>query len=222
MGKSETPAAPRRCERCGGHGCHDWAFMGIDTCEACGGSGASPYAAYLGGAVKLLLIGHGRHGKDAVGAILAGRYGLRAVSSSEFCAQQAVYPLMRDLYPDWRACYEDRHAHRGLWFHAIRAYNLRPGPMLAEQILEYHDIYTGMRSRDELDRSRGLFDLVVWVDASRRLPPEPDSSMELTADDADWTIDNNGPEADLPGEVARLVGEITDRLMLADAFARHG
>ncbi len=129
---------------------------------------------------------------------------------------------MRDLYPDWRACYADRHALRDLWFHSIRAYNLRPGPMLAEQILEGHDIYTGMRSRDELSRSHGLFDLVVWVDASRRLPPEPGGSTELSTDDADWIIDNNGPEANLPGEVARLVEEITSRLTLADAFARNG
>jgi len=94
--------------------------------------------------------------------------------------------------------------------------------MLAEQILEGHDIYTGMRSRDELSRSHGLFDLVVWVDASRRLPPEPGGSTELSTDDADWIIDNNGPEANLPGEVARLVEEITSRLTLADAFARNG
>ncbi len=158
----------------------------------------------LAGRCCLLLIGHGRHGKDSAGDILRDRYGLRSVSSSEFAAQKAVFPLVSDLYPDWRAAYEDRHAHRDLWFHAIRAYNLRPGPMLAEQILEAHDIYTGMRARDEFDRARRLFDLVVWVDASHRLPPEPSGSMELSADDADWIVDNNGPPDALPGEIAKL------------------
>jgi len=176
----------------------------------------------LAGACRLLIIGHGRHGKDSVGDLLRARHGLRSVSSSEFAAQHSVFPLVADLYPDWRAAYEDRHAHRDLWFHAIRAYNLRPGPMLAEQILEAHDIYTGMRSRAEFERSRALFDLVVWVDASDRLPPEPGGSMELCAGDADWVIDNNGAADALPGEVAALIAEIRERLMLSDAFARHG
>jgi hypothetical protein len=182
----------------------------------------SPFAVDLCGTFRLLIIGHGRHGKDSVADVLRDQYGMRAVSSSEFAARKAVFPLVSDLYPDWRAAYEDRHAHRDLWFHAIRAYNLRPGPMLAEQILEHHDIYTGMRSRDEFERSRRVFDLVVWVDASRRLPLEPGGSMELSADDADWIIDNNGPVESLPDEVADFVDEVNRRLILADAFERHG
>lgn len=214
--------ANSKCSNCAGHGCHDWAFLGIDECGVCRGSGVSPCVMDLGGAVRLLIIGHGQHGKDSAGDILRDQYGMRSVSSSEFAARKAVFPLVSDIYPDWRAAFEDRHAHRDLWFHAIRAYNLRPGPMLAEQILEAHDIYTGMRSRAEFERSRGFFDLVVWVDASRRLPPEPAGSMELTAADADWIIDNNGPAESLPGEIAKLAAEINDRLILSDAFARHG
>lgn len=160
---------------------------------------------------RLMIIGHGRHGKDSVGEILRDRYGLRAVSSSEFAAQKAVFPLVSDLYDDWRAAYEDRHQHRELWYHAIRAYNLRPGPMLAEQILAAHDIYTGMRSRAEFEFSRGLFDCVVWVDASERLEDEPASSIELCPDDADWIIDNNGAPSALPGEIAGLMSWLTGR-----------
>lgn len=166
----------------------------------------------LRGAVRLLIIGHGRHGKDSVGDILRDRYGLRAVSSSEFCAQKAVFPLVADLYPDWQACYADRANHRDLWFHAIRAYNLRPGPMLAQQILVDHDIYTGMRSRAEFERARDEFDLVVWVDASDRLPPEPAGSMELTRADAGFVLDNNGPVSALPGEVRRLMVDLASRV----------
>lgn len=176
----------------------------------------------LGGRVRLLIIGHGRHGKDCVGEIFARDYGLRFISSSEFAARRAVFPLVSDLYSDWRAAYADRHNNRDLWFHAIAAYNHRPGPMLAEQILEAHDVYIGMRKRLEVRRSRSLFDLVIWVDASRRLPPEPGSSMELSAADADLIIDNNGPEEALPGEVGKAAAKINEHLILADAFARHG
>jgi hypothetical protein len=158
--------------------------------------------------MKLLILGYGAHGKDTVGELLTAECGMSITSSSEFAAQKAVYPLVSDLYPDWRAAYEDRRNHRELWFHAIRAYNLRPGPMLAEQILETYDVYTGMRSREELDRSRHLFDLVVWVDASKRLPPEPEGSNELGPEDADIVIDNNGPEEELAAAMAPLFSAI--------------
>ncbi|KJZ23279.1 hypothetical protein [Tritonibacter mobilis] len=210
-----------KCSRCKGFGCHDPAFLGVDECEVCGGSGVSPFTMDLGRRVRLLIIGHGQHGKDCTADVLAQQYGLRVISSSKFAARKAVFPLVSDLYVDWREAYEDRHAHRDLWYHAIAAYNLRPGPMLAEQILEQHDVYTGMRRRAELVHSRHLFDLVVWVDAMRRLPPEPSSSMELNATDADWIVDNNGPLEALPGEIAKLAKEISDRHTLADAFAQH-
>ncbi|MBD3803547.1 MAG: hypothetical protein IE919_09955 [Thioclava sp.] len=152
----------------------------------------------------ILVIGHGRHGKDTAAEILAQHFGLSFVSSSEFAARRAVFPLVADLYPDWRAAYADRHAHRDLWFHAIRAYNLRPGPSLAEQILEGHEIYVGMRSRAEFDLSRSLFDLVIWVDASERLPADPPGSIELCAADADLTLDNNGAPWDLERTIAAM------------------
>ena len=142
--------------------------------------------------MRLLIIGHGRHGKDTAGEILTAEHGLRSISSSEFAAQKAVFPFVSDLWPDWQACYRDRADHRDLWFHAIAAYNLRPGPSLAEQILIDHNIYIGMRSRAEFELSRFLFDAVIWVDRSKHLPPEPGGSMELTVEDADYFIDNNG------------------------------
>lgn len=157
---------------------------------------------------KLLILGYGRHGKDTVSEMLTEFYGLRSKSSSMFAAAKAVYPLMTDFYPDWESCYEDRHNHRELWYLAIKAYNLRPGPSLAEQLLEEHDIYTGMRARNELEATRDLFDLVVWVDASDRLPPEPSSSNDLHASDADYILDNNGPEEALPEEVRKLADHL--------------
>ncbi|WP_417723941.1 hypothetical protein [Salipiger sp.] len=155
---------------------------------------------------RLLVIGHGRHGKDTAAGILAERLGLSAASSSEFVAERAIWPLVRDrgIWPDWRAAYSDRHAHREMWFHAIRAYNLGPGPGLAEQLLREHAIYVGMRARAELIATRDLFDAVLWVDASARLLGEDPGSMELSAADADLVIDNNGGLSDLTREVAAV------------------
>jgi hypothetical protein len=153
----------------------------------------------------ILIIGHGGHGKDTAAEIRADVEGLSFVSSSEFCAQKAVFPLVADIYPDWQACYADRRNHRALWYHAIRAYNLRPGPTLAEQVLADHQIYVGMRSRAEFEKARHMFGLVIWVDRSSVLPPEPDGSNELSASDADLVLDNNGTLADLRRAITRAV-----------------
>jgi len=161
--------------------------------------------------LKLLVLGHGRHGKDTAAEILAAEAGLSKVSSSEFCAQKAVWPLVADLYPDWRAAYDDRHNHRELWFHAIRAYNLRPGPSLAEQILADHDIYVGMRSRAELAATRHLFDAVIWVDRSAVLPPEPEASIEIAPSDCDLVLDNNGDLADLRAACRALAWALSEK-----------
>jgi hypothetical protein len=155
--------------------------------------------------LKVLIIGHGRHGKDAAGAILSARHGLRSCSSSEFAARHAIFPIVSDIYPNWRACYADRGAHRALWFHAIAAYNLRPGPSLAAQVLVRHDIYTGMRKRAEFDLSRALFDCVLWIDRSAHEAPEGGGSMELCAADADVVIDNNGALHDLEANLDRFM-----------------
>lgn len=153
---------------------------------------------------KLLIIGHGRHGKDTAARLFEMFFGLSFASSSEFCAEKAIYPLMSDLYPSWRECYEDRANHRELWFHAIRAYNCRPGPTLTEQILERHDIYVGMRSREEFEKSKHLFDYVVWVDRSGVLPPEANGSMELRPEDAHIFLENNGNVDELADRIFDL------------------
>lgn len=170
-----------------------------------------------GGRPRLLLIGHGGHGKDTAAALLAGELGLSWASSSEFAAQRAIWPLVagRGLWPDWRAAYADRRAHRAFWFHAIRAYNLAPGPSLAEQLLAEHEIYVGMRSREELTQTRHLFECVIWLDAGDRVPPEDAGSIELGPGDADFILDNAGTPTDLGRAVARLADALREALIPA-------
>lgn len=147
------------------------------------------------GKLKILLLGHGRHGKDTVAGNLSIALGYNWCSSSKFAAEKAVYPLISNLYKDWQAAHLDRRNHRDLWFHAICAFNKRPGPSLVEQALVNHDIYVGMRSRIEFENSRPLFDLTIWVDRSKFVPDESATSMELRESDADITLNNNLPHS---------------------------
>jgi hypothetical protein len=160
---------------------------------------------------RILIIGHAQHGKDTVAEMLRDNYGIRFASSSHFAINKAIWPMVQGRGP-WKSAqelYDDRANHREMLYHAIRAYNLIPGPSLAEQMfLEGYDCYVGMRSRDELEKSRSSFSAVVWVDASRRKPLEGTGSMNLGRKDANFVVNNNGDLRTLEIEVDRLADRL--------------
>ena len=63
-----------------------------------------------------------------------------------------------------------------------------------------------MRDSDEIKEciKQGLFDLIIWVDASDRLPPEDVSSFNIKKSDADIIIENNGTFEEFKEKVIRL------------------
>ncbi|MEP4038727.1 hypothetical protein [Pseudophaeobacter sp.] len=147
------------------------------------------------GSAKILIIGHGNHGKDTIAKMISIITDQKQTSISDFIALKAVFPIVKDIYPNWKAAHSDRKNHRLLWFHAIRAYNLRPDTSLIDEILANHDICVGLRSRCEFEKVRHKFDLVIWVDRSRVIPDEFGGSMELNTEDADVVLDNNSQPA---------------------------
>ncbi len=158
---------------------------------------------------KLLLIGHARHGKDTVGQILKDGWGYNFCSSSYAAADKVVFPTLAPLY-EYKTldeCYADRVNHRPEWKDLITAYNTPDKTRLAKEIMEDNEVYVGMRCIDELlnCREQGVFDRVVWVDASYRKEAEPISSNTLTRNMADYTIDNNGSINDLIIEVYKFM-----------------
>jgi hypothetical protein len=151
---------------------------------------------------KLCIIGQGRHGKDTVAEILRDQFGYSFLSSSEASAKIFLFDLLKGEfgYNTWQECFEDRHNHRDRWFTEISKYNTPNKSRLAKAIMEENDIYVGMRCKDELAACMedGVFDLVIWVDASERVSyREPESSCTVTKEQADLVIDNNGIELEL-------------------------
>jgi hypothetical protein len=75
---------------------------------------------------KLLVIGHGRHGKDTVCEMLRDHYRYTFESSSKFCSLQFIYNDLKDKYgyANEEECYADRHNHRAEWYNAICDYNV--------------------------------------------------------------------------------------------------
>ena len=162
---------------------------------------------------KLLVIGHGRHGKDTVCDILATRYGYSFESSSQFCSKLFIFDMLKDQYGynNEEECYRDRHMHRAEWYNAICDYNIPDPAKLGREIFKEHDIYCGLRNKKEFHamKNTGVFDYAIWVDRSDFLPPESKDSMSLEQWMADFTIDNNGSLEDLNFNVGALMGYIS-------------
>lgn len=158
---------------------------------------------------KLLVIGHGRHGKDTVCEILRDKYGYSFESSSQFCSRLFIYDMLKDKYgyETEEQCYADRHNHRQEWYEAICDYNVPDAATLGRAMFAEYDIYCGLRNKREFFamQNTGVFDYAIWVDRSDHLPPESKKSMSLEHWMADFTIDNNGSLADLEFNVEQLM-----------------
>ena len=150
---------------------------------------------------KLLIIGHGRHGKDTVCEILKQEYGFNFESSSAFCAKKFIYDELKGKYgyQSYEDCYRDRHNRRSEWFDMIHDYCRDDYARLGRDIFAENDIYCGLRNKIEFHamRNTGVFDYCIWVDRSDHLPLEDRSSMNLEIWMADYVIDNNGTLEDL-------------------------
>jgi hypothetical protein len=169
---------------------------------------------------KLLIIGHARHGKDTVAEKIRDKMGFRFTSSSLFVGWEYVWWQWGwKHYATFDEMFYDRVNHRKTWADLISAYNTPDKTKTAATMFSRgYDIYVGMRRRDEFTacRKAGLFDCVIWVDASKRLPPESADSMELVASDADTHVDNNGSMETLDF----FVDLLRPKILWASAHAR--
>lgn len=161
---------------------------------------------------KILLVGHGRHGKDTVAEILQMFYGFSYYSSSEWCADKVCFPALKDKYgyETVQQCFEDRHNHRSEWYDLIAAYCQEDPTRLGREIFQTSDIYCGLRNKREFHfmRNARVFDFSIWVDRSDHLPPEPADSMNIEPWMADFIIDNNGSRDDLTFAVKQLMDNL--------------
>lgn len=145
---------------------------------------------------KLLIIGHARHGKDTFAELLRDKLGLAFTSSSMFVGEECIWPAWgKERYPTFEAMFEDRVNYRKTWADLISAYNTPDKTRTAKTMLDRgYDMYVGMRRMDEFVAcaEAKLFDYVIWVDASKRLPPEGAESNEMVPGLAHLYVDNNG------------------------------
>ena len=162
--------------------------------------------------MKLLICGHGRHGKDSVADLLCDFNNYKASSSSVYAMKVLEDVIMAHTgYSSFAECYEKRSLHRPYLYELIRNYNTPDKARLSREILQEHQIYVGMRDLEEFNASKHLYDLKIWVDASGRgVPLEPITSFNIPKDEFDVIIENNGTYDQLVHKVARLANSLQD------------
>jgi hypothetical protein len=160
---------------------------------------------------KLLVVGHGRHGKDTVCEVLED-YGYTFQSSSKFCSELFIFNDLKDKYKykDEEECFEDRHNHRTEWYDMIHNYCKDDLARLGRNLFAEHDIYCGLRNKREFFamQNEQIFDYAIWVDRTDHLPLESKTSMSIEQWMCDYTIDNNGDLARLKLNVDILMRTI--------------
>lgn len=163
--------------------------------------------------MKILIIGEGRHGKDELAEYLRDMTGLRPMSSSRFACDAFIFDKVKDKYGYATAdeCYAARHGYREEWYQLICEYNRGHPARLAAHLLEDHDIYVGMRDDEEFNHAKTMFDLIIAVDASERVP-EFDATLKISLLAAHIQIDNNGTKEELWDKARHLARLIQDRM----------
>ena len=161
--------------------------------------------------MKILILGNARHGKDTLAELFNKYFGLTFMSSSQASADFFLYNQLKDKYgyTTSEECFEDRVNHRQEWYEAICHYNKDNRARLAQDILSRSNCYVGMRDKEEFKEcvKRKLFDIIIWVDASKRLPLEPGTSFNIDMSDADIIVENNGTFEEFV-EKSKRIGKI--------------
>ncbi len=152
--------------------------------------------------MKLLILGHGQHGKDTAAQIINDLTDMGFCSSSVFAFDQAIWPALKYDYLSETACYEDRRNRRSKWRQLIAEW-CNPKDRLASELLEKFDIYVGMRHMEEYGASKHLFDYTLWIDRSKHVPSDPSMDIKFNNRTMYW-IDNNGPEKHTIAEINRF------------------
>jgi dephospho-CoA kinase len=165
--------------------------------------------------LKVLVIGHARHGKTTVSQILSSHFGLSFKDTSDAVCEIVIFDKLKDKfgYKTKEECFADKENKRKEWFDAIKEYNEMDKTRLAKIIMENYDIYCGLRDATQmyLCQKEGVFDVTIAV-YNPRVREESKESMNFNIIDySDYVIVNNGDISDLKEKTVFLFNKIIEK-----------
>lgn len=169
----------------------------------------------------ILIVGHGRAGKDEACKYLASITQLRnAGTTSKYLCKHVA----RRLGLSEEEAYARRHESdemRTLWYRIGNEVREKGPTTLIREALEHGEITGGIRDLEEIRAAKreGLFDLIVWVER-KSAPVDP--TLKFTSEDADIIIENNGTLEEFQDRLRQLAAfaGLPMRLAIDSAFER--
>jgi hypothetical protein len=149
---------------------------------------------------RILVVGHGRAGKDTACEYLASLTTLRfAGTTSRYLAK---YVAARLGVPEHEA-YRTRHQNRHFWHRVGNEVRRHDPGLLVRESLAHAEIVGGVRDLQEIVacRQEQLVDFIVWI-ANDRVPR--DSTVTFGERDCDITIPNHWGLDEFRGRLLRL------------------
>lgn len=144
--------------------------------------------------MKILITGHGQHGKDTLAEYLKLKYNISYITSSEFALKNFIYDTLKDKfnYKTIKDCFDDRRNRRNEWYILIQEYCNDDKAKMAKEVFKEYDCFVGQRDEEEFVASKNLYDIILWVDASKRKPLEKTMTIDYEKHKNDMIIiDNN-------------------------------
>jgi len=149
---------------------------------------------------RILVVGHGRAGKDTACEYLASITTLRFAGTTSLYL--ARYVAARLGVPEQEA-YRTRHQNRNLWHRVGNEVRRQDPGLLVRESLAHADIIGGVRDLEEIKacREEDLVDLIVWI-ANDRAPK--DSTVTFGERDCDVTVPNHWTLEEFPAATAAV------------------
>ena len=132
---------------------------------------------------KILIVGHGLHGKNTLAEMIESELGYKFRGSSEVAATEVVYPLLKPFFKDADECFDKRRENRELWRALISDFNRFDAIKLCKLVCEGGYGYTGLRDKREVITAvkAGFFTHIIWI--NRPDIPEDDPTMTFEFSD---------------------------------------
>ena len=155
--------------------------------------------------MNVLVLGHKQHGKTTVARMLR-HYGLSFVDTSDLLIDLAIKLNIEEHKPEKyitrrEQVYHNKERYRDWLVHSLAVYNEQNN--FCEHVLSKCNVYCGMRSAEEYEANKHLFDRIVWVEQ----PGGPvDHTMKIEFDAGCMTkLHNNGTKLQLAKQVKVMV-----------------
>lgn len=159
--------------------------------------------------VNILIIGHSEHGKSEVAQAICNYFGWTEGESSYVCKEIVYEELLKRgyKYPTPHDAWLDRRNIKQVFKEIIKEYNTGDLARLTRKIFSDNEIYVGQRDGEEFTAAfmEGEFDVIIYVDAWKRIPNFDPSNLDIPKGMAHIVIDNNGTFEELHKNIEPVI-----------------